>query len=64
MHKLSVGMNWQGARDRERLYDDVRAAHESGGHSVCTTEEWGRVAVSSLALLADRRENVQFGTPS
>ena len=30
MHKLSVGVNWQGTLDRERFYDDVRAADESG----------------------------------
>ncbi len=30
MHKLSVGVNWQGALDRERLYEEVRAADESG----------------------------------
>ena len=62
MHKLSVGVNWQGAHDRERVYDEVRAADESGVHSVWTTEAWGRDAFTPLALLADRTKNVQLGT--
>ena len=62
MHKLSVGVNWQGALDRERLYEEVRAADESGVHSVWTAEAWGRDAFTTLALLADRTQNVQLGT--
>lgn len=62
MHKLSVGVNWQGNLDRERLYDDVRAADESGIHSVWVAEAWGRDAFTTLTLLADRTKNVQLGT--
>jgi F420-dependent oxidoreductase-like protein len=62
VHKLSVGVNWQGAKDRERVYDDARAADESGVHSLWTTEAWGRDAFTPLALLADRTKNVQLGT--
>jgi alkanesulfonate monooxygenase SsuD/methylene tetrahydromethanopterin reductase-like flavin-dependent oxidoreductase (luciferase family) len=62
MHKLSVGVNWQGPQDRERVYDEVRAADDSGVHSVWTTEAWGRDAFTPLALLADRTKNVQLGT--
>jgi alkanesulfonate monooxygenase SsuD/methylene tetrahydromethanopterin reductase-like flavin-dependent oxidoreductase (luciferase family) len=62
VHKLSVGVNWGGAADRERLYDDVRAADEGGVHSVWTTEAWGRDAFTPLAVLADRTKNVQLGT--
>jgi alkanesulfonate monooxygenase SsuD/methylene tetrahydromethanopterin reductase-like flavin-dependent oxidoreductase (luciferase family) len=62
MHNLSVGVNWQGPQDRERAYDEVRAADESGVHSVWTTEAWGRDAFTPLALLADRTKHVQLGT--
>src|SRR5918998_3318417 len=62
MQKLSVGVNWQGAHDRERVFDEVRAADESGVHSLWTTEAWGRDAFTPLALLADRTKNVQLGT--
>jgi alkanesulfonate monooxygenase SsuD/methylene tetrahydromethanopterin reductase-like flavin-dependent oxidoreductase (luciferase family) len=62
MHKLSVGVDWQGPRDRERVYDNARAADESGVHSLWTTEAWGRDAFTPLALLADRTKNVQLGT--
>ncbi|MGD9894439.1 MAG: LLM class flavin-dependent oxidoreductase [Dehalococcoidia bacterium] len=62
MHKLSVGVDWQGSLDRERMYDNVRAADESGVHSVWVAEAWGRDAFSILTLLADRTKNIQLGT--
>jgi len=62
MHKLSVGVDWQGPLDRERVYDNVRAADESGVHSVWTSEAWGRDAFTLLALLADRTKHIQLGT--
>jgi alkanesulfonate monooxygenase SsuD/methylene tetrahydromethanopterin reductase-like flavin-dependent oxidoreductase (luciferase family) len=62
MHKLSVGVDWQGPLDRERVYENVRAADESGVHSMWTTEAWGRDAFTLLALLADRTKNIQLGT--
>jgi F420-dependent oxidoreductase-like protein len=62
MYKLSVGVDWQGSLDRERMYDNVRAADESGVHSVWVAEAWGRDAFSILTLLADRTKNIQLGT--
>ena len=62
MHKLSVGVNWQGPLERERTYDEVRAADESGVHSVWVAEAWGRDAFTTLALLADRTRQIQLGT--
>lgn len=62
MHKLSVGVDWQGPLDRERVYDNVRAADESGVHSMWTSEAWGRDAFTLLALVADRTKNIQLGT--
>jgi F420-dependent oxidoreductase-like protein len=62
MHKLSVGVNWQGPQDSERVFETARAADESGVHSLWTTEAWGRDAFTPLALLADRTKNVQLGT--
>lgn len=62
MHKLSVGVDWQGPLDRERVYENVRAADESGVHSMWTSEAWGRDAFTLLALLADRTKNIQLGT--
>jgi F420-dependent oxidoreductase-like protein len=62
MHKLSVGVDWQGPLDRERVYENVRAADDSGVHSMWTSEAWGRDAFTLLALLADRTKNIQLGT--
>lgn len=62
MHMLSVGVDWQGPLDRERVYENVRAADESGVHSMWTSEAWGRDAFTLLALLADRTKNIQLGT--
>lgn len=62
MHKLSVGVNWQGPMDRERVFDDVRAADESGVHSVWVAEAWGRDAFTTLTQLAERTERIQLGT--
>jgi F420-dependent oxidoreductase-like protein len=62
MHKLSVGVDWQGPLDRERVYENVRAADESGVHSMWTSEAWGRDAFTLLALLADRTQHIQLGT--
>jgi len=62
MHKLSVGVDWQGPLDRERVYDNVRAADESGVHSMWTSEAWGRDAFTLLALVADRTKHIQLGT--
>jgi len=62
MHKLSVGVDWQGSLDRERVYENVRAADESGVHSMWTAEAWGRDAFTLLALLADRTKQIQLGT--
>ena len=62
MHKLSVGVNWQGPLDRERIFDEVRAADDSGVHSVWVAEAWGRDAFTMLTQLAERTGNVQLGT--
>src|SRR5215204_5751535 len=62
MHKLSVGVDWQGTLERERVYDNVRAADESGVHSVWVAEAWGRDAFTTLTLLADRTKHIQLGT--
>lgn len=62
MHNLSVGVGFGGMLDRERLYDDVRAADESGVHSVWVAEAWGRDAFTVLAQLADRTSRIQLGT--
>ena len=62
MHKLSVGVNWQGTLDRERIFDEVRAADESGVHSVWVPEAWGRDAFATLVQLAERTQQVQLGT--
>lgn len=61
MHKLSVGVNWQGNLDRERVFDDVRAADESGVHSVWVAEAWGRDAFTTMTQLAERTSNIQIG---
>lgn len=62
MHKLSVGVNWQGPRDRELTYNEIRAADDSGVHSVWVTEAWGRDAFTLMALLADHTQRIQIGS--
>jgi alkanesulfonate monooxygenase SsuD/methylene tetrahydromethanopterin reductase-like flavin-dependent oxidoreductase (luciferase family) len=62
MHQLSVGVNWQGMLDRERIFDEVRAADESGVHSVWVAEAWGRDAFSMLTQLAERTQRIHLAT--
>src|SRR5262249_36293580 len=62
MHKLSVGVNWQGNLDRERVFEEARAADESGVHSIWVAEAWGRDAFTMLTQLAERTQKIQLGS--
>jgi F420-dependent oxidoreductase-like protein len=62
MHMLSVGVNWQGNRDRERVFDEIRAADDGGVHSAWVAEAWGQDAFTLLTQLAERTSRIQLGT--
>jgi F420-dependent oxidoreductase-like protein len=62
MHMLSVGVNWQGNRDRERTFDEIRAADDGGVHSAWVAEAWGQDAFTLLTQLAERTNRIQLGT--
>jgi len=62
MHKLAVGVNWQGNLDRERIFEEAKAADESGVHSIWVAEAWGRDAFTMLTQLAERTRQIQLAT--
>lgn len=61
-YKLSITVDWQGALDRERVFDLVRAADEAGVHSVWAAEAWGRDAFTMMTQLVERTRNIHVGS--
>ena len=60
--RISIGIEWQGALDRERAFDFVRAADAAGVETVWVAEAWGRDAFSMLTQLAERTQRIRLGT--
>ncbi|MDH5676036.1 MAG: LLM class flavin-dependent oxidoreductase [Myxococcales bacterium] len=60
--RISMGVNWQGELDRERIYAMAQMADDTGVDSIWVAEAWGRDAFTMLTLLADRTKRVQLGT--
>lgn len=59
---LSIGVDWQGNFDRERVLARVRLADDVGIHSAWVPEAWGRDCFTLLTLMADRTRRIQLGT--
>ncbi len=62
MRKLSIGINWQGQLDIDRVIQQAVVAEKAGVHSCFVAEAWGRDAFTLLAVLARETEQIQLGT--
>ena len=60
--RLAVRIEVDGALDRERLFDYVRAADDAGVEAVFVPETWGRDAFSTLVQLAERTGRIRLAT--
>jgi F420-dependent oxidoreductase-like protein len=62
MRKLSIGVNWQGDFDLDRVIEEAKVADEAGVHLLSIAEAWGRDAFTLLAVLARETSNIRLGT--
>ncbi len=60
--RLSIGVNWQGEFDRERVFERVKIADDAGVDTCFVAEAWGRDAFTLLTQLAERTSRIQLGT--
>jgi alkanesulfonate monooxygenase SsuD/methylene tetrahydromethanopterin reductase-like flavin-dependent oxidoreductase (luciferase family) len=60
--RLSIGVNWQGEFDRERVFERVKIADDAGVDTCFVAEAWGRDAFTLLTQLAERTTRIQLGT--
>lgn len=62
MHKISIGVNWQGPLDLNATLEEARIADDSGVHLMSVAEAWGRDAFVILTALAGATSRVHLGT--
>ena len=62
VRKLSIGINWQGEFDIEKLVEQAKVADDAGVHSCFVAEAWGRDAFTILTVLARETSQIQLGT--
>ncbi|MSP22197.1 MAG: LLM class flavin-dependent oxidoreductase [Dehalococcoidia bacterium] len=62
MHKISIGVNWQGHLDLAATIEEARIADDSGVHLMSVAEAWGRDAFVILTALAGATSRVHLGT--
>ena len=62
MHKISIGVNWQGPLDLDATIEEARIADDSGVHLMSVAEAWGRDAFVILTALAGATQRVHLGT--
>jgi alkanesulfonate monooxygenase SsuD/methylene tetrahydromethanopterin reductase-like flavin-dependent oxidoreductase (luciferase family) len=60
--RISIGINWQGEFEREKIFERVKIADDAGVDSVFVAEAWGRDAFTLLTQLAERTKRVKLGT--
>ena len=61
-YRLTIGVNWQGEFDREKVFERVKIADDAGIESVLVAEAWGRDAFTLLTQLAERTNRIQLCT--
>lgn len=61
-YRLSIGVDWQGKFDIEKILERVKIADEVGVDSAWIAEAWGRDCFTLLTLLADRTKRIKLGT--
>jgi alkanesulfonate monooxygenase SsuD/methylene tetrahydromethanopterin reductase-like flavin-dependent oxidoreductase (luciferase family) len=62
VHKLSIGVNWQGPLDLQATIEEARIADDSGVHLMSVAEAWGRDAFVILTALAGATNRIHLGT--
>lgn len=60
--RTCTSIDWHGPFDRERLYEEAKAADDGGVDSVWVTESWGFDAFTLMSLLAEWTTNVHIGS--
>jgi F420-dependent oxidoreductase-like protein len=60
--RLTIGINWQGEFERDKIFERVKIADDAGVESVFVAEAWGRDAFTLLTQLAERTERIKLGT--
>ena len=62
MRKISIGINWQGEFDIEKLIEQAKVADDAGVDSCFVAEAWGRDAFTILTVLARETSRIRLGT--
>lgn len=61
-YRLSISVGSRGARDRERVFDQVRAADEGGVDTAWVAESWGEDAFTLMTQIVDRTTRLNVGS--
>jgi F420-dependent oxidoreductase-like protein len=62
VRKISVGINWQGEFDLDKIIEQAKIADDAGVYEISVAEAWGRDALTILAVLARETKNIHLGT--
>jgi len=60
--RLSIGLNWQGEFDLDKVIEDAKIADDAGIEQLNIAEAWGRDALTLLAVIARETTNIKLGT--
>jgi alkanesulfonate monooxygenase SsuD/methylene tetrahydromethanopterin reductase-like flavin-dependent oxidoreductase (luciferase family) len=60
--RLTIGINWQGEFERDKIFERVKIADDAGVESLFVAEAWGRDAFTLLTQLAERTKRIKLGT--
>lgn len=61
-YRLSIAMPSRGTREREAVFDDVRAADDAGVDTVWVAESWGEDAFTLMTQIVERTQNINVGS--
>ena len=62
MRRLSIGLDWQGDFDLDRVIEQAKIADDAGVELLAVAEAWGRDAFTLLAVLARETHHIKLGT--
>lgn len=61
-YRLSISVASRGSRDREKVFDQVRAADEGGVDTAWVAESWGEDAFTLMTQMVDRTTRLNIGS--
>ena len=61
-YSLAIGFGSRGGRDRDEIFDRIRAADDAGVESVWVAESWGEDAFTLMSQLVAETEHIQVGS--